>query len=327
MNEEDVQFWSNVAKKIIEEAQMAISPLVGTTKGGEIVKMGADGTPTKLIDLVAENKVVEVLEDTGRSVTLISEEIGEFKIGEGSSEVVFVVLISEEIGEFKIGEGSSEVVFVVDPLDGTSNALKNIPAYAISVAIADASSIPKTHKTSKNLENISGHQNLNLETSNRPQDQLTIEDIEIGFVKNLATGDLYEAVKGQGARLNGKKLVPSTQEDISKSSIGAYIYRAEMDKVDKLCKAVRRMRILGSVAIELCYVADGTYDAFIDIRGNLRIVDMSAAKLIIEETRGIVTDEKCQPLNGKLNVLERTSIVAACNPIIHSDIIQILGGI
>jgi myo-inositol-1(or 4)-monophosphatase len=303
MNEEDVQFWSNVAKKIIEEAQMAISPLVGTTKGGEIVKMGADGTPTKLIDLVAENKVVEVLEDTGRSVTLISEEIG----------------------EFKIGEGSSEVVFVVDPLDGTSNALKNIPAYAISIAIADASGIHKTHK---NLENPSGSQNINSKTSqNQPQNQLTIEDIEIGFVKNLATGDLYEAVKGQGAMLNGKELVPSTQEDISKSSIGAYIYRAEMNKVDKLCKAVRRMRILGSVAIELCYVADGTYDAFIDIRGNLRIVDISAAKLIIEETRGIVTDEKCQPLNGKLNVLERTSIIAACNSIIHSDIIQILGGI
>ena len=305
MNEEDVQFWSEASKKMIKKAQKAISPLLGTVKGGKIVKMGADGTPTKFIDLVAENKVVEVLEDIGRPVTLISEEIG----------------------EFKIGEGSSEVVFVVDPLDGTSNALKNIPAYAISIAIADASGIPKTHRTSKNLENISGHQNLNLETSNRPQDQLTIGDIEIGFVKNLATGDLYEAVKDQGARLNGKKLVPSTQKDISKSSIGAYIYRAEMDKVDKLCKAVRRMRILGSVAIELCYVADGTYDAFIDIRGNLRIVDMSAAKLIIEETRGIVTDEKCQPLNGKLNVLERTSIIAACNPIIHSDIIQILGGI
>lgn len=305
MNEEDVQFWSEVSKNMIKKAQKAISPLLGTVKGGKIVKMGADGTPTKFIDLVAENKVVEVLEDIGRPVTLISEEIG----------------------EFKIGEGSSEVVFVVDPLDGTSNALKNIPAYAISIAIADASSISKTHKTSKNLENTLGHQNLNLETSNRPQDQLTIGDIEIGFVKNLATGDLYEAVKGQGAMLNGKKLVPSTQKDISKSSIGAYIYRAEMDKVDKLCKAVRRMRILGSVAIELCYVADGTYDAFIDIRGNLRIVDMSAAKLIIEETRGIVTDEKCQPLNGKLNVLERTSIVAACNPIIHSDVIQILGGI
>lgn len=280
MDKEDVRFWSRVSKKIIGEAQKAVSPLVGTEEGGDTVKMGADGTPTKLIDIAAENKVVEVLEDSGRSSTLISEEIG----------------------EFKIGEGPSEVVFVVDPLDGTSNALKNIPAYAVSLGIADASKVPQL-------------------------DQLTVADIEMGFVKNLATGDLYQAVKGQGATVNGKKLVPSTQEDISRSSIGAYIYRAEMSKVDKLCKSVRRMRILGSVAIELCYVADGTYDAFIDVRGNLRIVDISAAKLIIEETRGKVTDENCNPLKGHLNVLERTSIVAACNPKIHSKIIQILGGI
>ncbi len=60
------------------------------------------------------------------------------------------------------------------------------------------------------------------------------------------------------------------------------------------------MRILGSVAIELCYVADGTYDAFLDIRGNLRIVDISAAKLIIEESKGIVTDENCKSLEKRI---------------------------
>lgn len=54
--------------------------------------MGADGTPTKLIDIAAENKVVEVLEDSGRSSTLISEEIGEFKIGKGLQRL-FLLLI------------------------------------------------------------------------------------------------------------------------------------------------------------------------------------------------------------------------------------------
>ena len=42
-------------------------------KGGKIIKMGADGTSTKYIDLVAEEKVVEILEETERPVTLISE--------------------------------------------------------------------------------------------------------------------------------------------------------------------------------------------------------------------------------------------------------------
>ena len=284
MNMEDIRFWSRISNRILKDAQEAVKPLVGMEEAGRVVKMGADGTPTKFIDLLAEEKVVEVLEDTGRPLTLVSEEIG----------------------ELKIGKGPSEAVFVVDPLDGTRNAIKNIPAYGISIAVADP-----------------------MGTSNSVTDmnKLTISDVELGFVKNFATGDIYNAEKGNGAFLNGNQISPSTRTDVSDSSIGAYIYRAEMSKIDKLCKTVRSMRILGSVAIELCYVADGTYDAFLDIRGNLRIVDISAAKLIIEEAKGVVTDENCKKLKSGLNVLDRTSIVASCNKNIHRDIIEILGGI
>lgn len=278
MKDGDIKFWSKISHKIMEEVDDAISPLVGQVKAGETVKMGADGTPTKLIDLVAEEKVVEILESTELPLTLVSEEIG----------------------RFKFGDDPSKVIFVVDPLDGTSNALKNIPAYGISLAVAEISKI---------------------------EDSMTIKDVEMGFVKNFATGDIYEAVKGRGAILNGESIFTSKEGDISTSSIGAYIYRADMKKVDKLCKMVRRMRILGSVAIELCYVADGTYDAFLDVRGNLRIVDVSAARLIVEEAGGMVTNEYNQPLSGKLNVLERTSIIASGNSNIHQELIQILGGI
>src|SRR5664280_928274 len=250
MNMEDIRFWSRISNRLMKDAQEAVKPLGGMEEAGKVVKMGADGTPTKFIDLVAEEKVVEVLEDSERPVTLISEEIG----------------------EFKIGKGPSEAVFVVDPLDGTRNAIKNIPAYGISIAVADPTGASNSVK-------VPG--------------KLTISDIEIGFVKNFATDDIYNAQKGMGAWLNGKQVKPSTRRDVSGSSIGAYIYRADMSKIDRLCKTVSSMRILGSVAIELCYVADGTYDAFLDVRGNLRIVDISAAKLIIEESRGIVTDERC----------------------------------
>ncbi|HEY0196491.1 MAG TPA: inositol monophosphatase family protein, partial [Methanobacterium sp.] len=103
----DSKFWSKISHEIMQEVSEAVTPLVGEEKSGEIVKMGADGTPTKLIDLVAEEKVVEVLESAERPLTLVSEEIG----------------------RIEIGTGSPEVVFVVDPLDGTNNAVKNIPAY------------------------------------------------------------------------------------------------------------------------------------------------------------------------------------------------------
>jgi myo-inositol-1(or 4)-monophosphatase len=275
---DDIKFWSKISAEIMDEVHETISPLIGEKKSGEIVKMGADGTPTKLIDLVAEEKVVEVLESADRPLTLVSEEIGRIDIG-GSP---------------------SEVIFVVDPLDGTFNAVKNIPAYGISLAVAEITD---------------------------PDRSMTMDDIELGFVKNFATGDIYQAAKGAGASLNGNKIFISKENDVTQSSIGAYIYRGDMEMVDNLCKLVRRMRILGSVAIELCYVADGTYDAFLDVRGNLRIVDVSAAKLIAEEAGGLVTDEYNQNLNGKLNVLERTSIVASGNRNIHKELLKILGGI
>lgn len=91
----------------------------------------------------------------------------------------------------------------------------------------------------------------------------------------------------------------------------------------EICKTVRRIRLLGSVAIELCYVADGTYDAFLDIRGNLRVVDIAAAKLIVEEAGGIITNEHGKSLNNKLNVIERTSIVAAGNLNVHTSTMNI----
>jgi len=286
MDNNDVKFWSKVSKKIMDDAHQAVKPLVGRIESGKIVKMGADGTPTKLIDMIAEERVIECLQDTGRPVTLISEEIG----------------------EFKIGEGPSEAVFVVDPLDGTNNAIKNIPAYGISIAIADPLQISKTVKLKADLTH------------------LTLSDIQFGFVKNFATNDIYNAQRGEGAWLNGDRIPPSKKTDLSESSIGAYIYRAEMSKIDRLCKTVRSMRILGSVAIEICYVADGTYDAFVDVRGNLRIVDISAAKLVVEETHGFVTDENCEELKSGLNVIDRTSIVASCNKDIHREILEILGG-
>lgn len=279
MNGEDQEFWGEICYDLIKESQRAISPLIGSQKGGEIVKMGADGTPTTLIDLVAEDKVMEVLEGVDRPLTLISEEIG----------------------EVNMGEGHPEAVLIVDPLDGTSNAIKNIPAYGISVAVAP---ILPGHKRS-----------------------LTIKDIQLGVVKNYATDDIYSAVRGQGAFNNGKSLTPSPKQDLSHISLGAYVYRMDMGKIEVLCKSVRRMRILGAVAIEISYVADGTYDAFVDVRNNLRVVDVAAAKLILEESGGIVTDSDGKSLNGALNVMEKTSLVATCNSVIHGEIMKILEGI
>lgn len=279
MKDAEIKFWEETSLNIIQQVEEAVEPLIGTRKSGEIVKIGADGTPTTLIDVVAEKKVVDALEELERPV----------------------FLISEEIGEVKIGKDPPEAILVVDPLDGTSNAIKKIPAYGISIAIAQSSASSQ-------------------ETAN-------LQDVGMGLVKNFATGDLYSGFKGYGAFLNGEKIGSSLIDDVSRSSVGAYIYRGDMNRLEPLCKTVRRMRTLGAVAIEISYVADGTYDAFVDMRDNLRVVDVAAAKIIVEESGGVVTDRHSRTLDARLGVLEKTSLIASGNEKLHGDIMGILGGI
>lgn len=277
MEESDIYYWKGVAVRMAEQVERAVSPLVGTEDAGEIIKMGADGTPTKLIDLVAEDEAVGVLESTGRPVTIISEEIGVLHINREGDE--------------------PGIIFVVDPLDGTSNAIRNIPFYGISVAVAER----------------------------HPDGAApTLKNVLMGFVKNFATGDLYWAIKGQGAFLNEKPISSSSQSSLDRTSLGAFIYGTRFRRVDSICRVIRRMRILGSVALELAYVASGSYDAFMDLRENLRIVDIAASKLIVEEAGGVVTNERGGEIDGLLNVKARTSLVAAGNRELHEKIMQTL---
>ncbi len=285
MDEAESIFWRSVALKITQQVEKAISQLIGKKEAGEVIKMGADGTPTKLIDLVAENEVISVLEGVSRQVLLISEEIGELEIGK---EI-------ESSGGNGINNPDSKIVFVVDPLDGTSNAVKNIPAFGISIAVAECS-----------FKNDSPHLN----------------NVQMGFVKNFATGDFFEALKGKGAFLNGEKIHPSSLSELSSSCLGIFIYGNSVDMINNLSQQIRRMRILGSVAIELCYVANGAYDAFVDIRNNLRVIDIAASQLIISEAGGEVSDYEGIPLNSILKINERTSIVAAGNKKLHGELIK-----
>jgi myo-inositol-1(or 4)-monophosphatase len=279
MKDSEIKFWEETGLNIIHQVEEVVRPLIGTPESGEIIKIGADGTPTTMIDVLAEKEVVTALAELERPL----------------------FLISEEIGEVKIGKGPPEAILVVDPLDGTSNAIKKIPAYGISIAMAPP---PGNAQEIPNLQNIS-----------------------LGLVKNFATGDLYSGFKGAGSFLNGEKIGSSLIDDVSSSSVGAYIYRGDMNRLEPLCKTVRRMRTLGAVAIEISYVADGTYDAFVDMRDNLRVVDVAAAKIIVEESGGIVTDRYRRALDARLGVLEKTSLVASANEKLHEDIMGILGGI
>ena len=80
--------------------------------------------------------------------------------------------------------------------------------------------------------------------------------------------------------------------------------KSSTKSASKLVDNARRMRVLGSVVLELSYVASGKYDAFLDLRSS-RIIDIAASKLILEEAGGVITNKYGEKLHNKLTIYEK----------------------
>lgn len=292
MDEKDRKIASDLAYKIIKEVGKAIRPYVGNPESGEQIKIGADGTPSSLIDIVAEEIIINILKNSPYYSYLISEEVGELRLGRGEKESI---TLTQELRRTDIEyDKKPRFIFLIDPVDGTNNAVKGIPAYGISVAVA-----------------------------NVPEGRLaTLDDVELGFVSNFSNGNFFEAIKGKGAWLNNEKVKPSDIINISNMTLGGFT-KSSTITASKLVDNARRMRVLGSVVLELSYVASGKYDAFLDLRGS-RIIDIAASKLILEEVGGIITNKYGEKIDNKLSIYEKTIVVAANNEILHTQIVNIL---
>lgn len=275
MNDVEINFWLDICPKIAEEVEEAISLAREDPNVTSVTKIGADGTPTHKIDEYAENAAIDVLKSTGKSL----------------------IVISEEIGTVKLGEGPAETVLIMDPLDGTTNAMKNLPCYGISIAIAQ----------------INGDASL---------EDVTLADIEVAFVKNFPTGDTYLAVKDRYATKNGEAIHVSQVEEAKKATLSTYLYRSSCD-MNNIYSHVRRMRIMGAIAVEMCFVAEGIYDVFLDTEA-VRVLDIAASQLIIKEAGGYITDINSNVLSSQIDLLEKTTIVATTNQKLQEDIIKLL---
>ncbi|WP_321508339.1 bifunctional fructose-bisphosphatase/inositol-phosphate phosphatase [uncultured Methanoregula sp.] len=241
----------------------SISDLVGTAEGGITLKMGADKTPTKKIDQVAEDCVLHYLQENSLCSLLISEEAGRVEM-----------------------DGGEGTIFL-DPVDGTFNALAGIPFYALSLAYA--------------REGV----------------------IEKAFVRNLAFEETFTAELGVSARCNGKSIHTSDIANLDECAVSVYGRKFNPSGVMHLGQKIRRWRLLGASALELCYVASGRIDAFIDLRGTLRVTDAAAGMLICAEAGGRVTDLE----GNKIQFPDDVSIgrcLIATNGIVHHKVIEYL---
>ena len=241
----------------------AISPLCGTDEGGCTIGIGADGTPTKQIDKVAEDLIIAYLKEHKLCKTLISEEIGKIEIG-----------------------GENGTIFL-DPVDGTYNAVMNIPFYALSIAYAEERQIIRA------------------------------------FVQNLASGEIFTAKKGEGAFLNGCPIHASPVTDLQTSAMSIYGKHFQQDRIFNLMQKIRRFRQFGASALEISYVAAGRIDGFVDLRKTLRVTDAAAGVLICEEAGGEVTDQHGNKIIFADEVTIGTCLIAT-NGHLHRKVIEYL---
>ncbi|MDN7023374.1 bifunctional fructose-bisphosphatase/inositol-phosphate phosphatase [Methanoculleus sp. FWC-SCC1] len=250
-------------EEIAESVTDAVADLTGVPAGGDAVKMGADGTPTKRIDQVAEDAVIAYLREDPLCRTLVSEEAG-------------VVGMDGEAG-----------TIYLDPIDGTYNAVIGIPFYALSIAYAHDGILQK------------------------------------GYVRNLATGETFSAVRGMGAFLDGEPIRVSRTCLLEESAMSVYGRRFDPAPVLHLGRKLRRWRLFGASALELCYVGAGRIDGFIDFRGTLRVTDAAAGIVVCEEAGGRATGLEGGSLRFGEDVTTGYCLVAT-NSVIHNKVIEYL---
>lgn len=203
-------------------------------------------------------------------------------------------LISEETGTKCYGSKPTYYV-TTDPIDGTTNTLRGIPFACTSIAI-----------------------------SKTPH----LDAIQAAVVADLFHDATYLAQKNLGAYRNYQKITPAQTTNLSEALIGLDLNTYKVPelsaKLNQLLTQTRHIRHLGANALELCYVADGTTDAFIDIRGKIRTTDIAAATLIIQEAGGIITTPQNTPLKNLLSPTEKIAFIAAGNTSLHQTILKTL---
>ncbi len=255
--------WLRLFKDTAWKIRNRVTPLFGHESAGTTYSKGAGGDVSTAIDLLAEETVIETLED----------------------HEVSCVLVSEECGVKRLGTGESRGYVIIDGVDGTTNAVHGLPFVATSLAYAEG---PR------------------------------LQDVQVGLVMDLTRSLIFHAVKKKGAFRGATRLKTSSVINLEDAIISFEVGQPrnrerQVQKLRNILAHAKKIRILGSTALELCYTAAGTLDAFIDVRGYARATDLAAANLILAEAGGLsVTPAGCT-LNLPLKATATTALLAAAN--------------
>lgn len=185
--------------------------------------------------------------------------------------------------ENTVAQKTAEYTWVIDPLDGTTNFLNRIPHYCVSVALK--------------------HGN----------------DIIVGIVKEVTSGEEWTATLGNGAHLDGSPIRVNSKPFSTVTIATGFPYDNDGDYASKFAVIkhwlthTNGMRRMGSAALDLCYTACGRFGAYYE--GSLNPWDVAAGILIVQEAGGIVTD-----FSGGQDYQSGVEIVAAA-PHLHPEVL------
>ncbi|MEM4461470.1 MAG: inositol monophosphatase family protein [Candidatus Bathyarchaeia archaeon] len=205
-------------------------------------------------------------------------------------------LITEESGIISWGGGGPPIL-ILDPIDGTTNLLKGYSLYSLSLALAYG---------------------------------YNWDDIVSAVVVNPILNQVFEAYRGAGAYLNDKLIKPSNTAKLSKAMVAIDLnFKGAIDdhtalSIIEIVRRAAHVRCIGSDALEICMVASGSLEAFIDLRGILRLTDFAAAGFILEEAGGYLFDKGMDRLKPRLEYGVRSPIVACSNMDIALELSEIL---
>lgn len=202
-----------------------------------------------------------------------------------------LLAVSEERGEVRLGpedgDGTTARV-VIDPIDGSMNVRRTIPSHSLSIAIADGDSMA---------------------------------DVHFGYVYDFGASDEFVAVRGEGAKINDRPLgVDLPQNGLEVVGLESADPTWVLGSIEALKGKAYRLRVVGSIAITLSYVASGRFDAMFSAR-RCRSVDAAAAQLIVREAGGVCEFAGLELSEAMLDLDSRYAVCASLDPE-HIDTIR-----
>ena len=218
---------------IVKQAGAFIKEQVGKVRQGDIEEKALNSL-VSYVDRKAEQLLVKGLQTLLPDATFLTEE----------------ETVQQTTGTWQ---------WIIDPLDGTTNFLHQLPVFSVSVAL-------------------------------RHQEQLVL-----GIVYEVNQEECFYAWRGGGAYLNGKRIRVTATEKLANSLIATGFPYYDYEKTDKylevlkyFIKNTRGVRRFGSAAVDLAYVACGRFDAFYEY--SLNAWDVAAGILLVQEAGGQVSD-------------------------------------